>query len=265
MPTTSINGAYIYYECEGDGQVLLLVHGLGSSGADWAFQREEFARGHRLVIPDLRGSGRSSRGTSAFSMVAFASDLWTLLDRLGHGRIDVLGFSLGGAVALEMALLQPPRVRRLILCNTLANYRTDTWRKRLEAGLQIFLVRTLGLRRTAGLIAKRLFPDSDPEHAAKRQRVIDVVGANSPQVYLATMRALIGWHVLDRLGALHARTLIIAAEHDYTPLADKREELLRFPNAEFVVIEGSRHGTPFDATERFNRIVLAFLAADESD
>jgi len=263
MPTTDINGAKIYYECAGEGPVLLLIHGLGSSGADWAFQRDEFARNHRLVIPDLRGSGRSAHGAARFSMAEFASDLWTLLDRLGHARVDILGFSLGGAVALEMALLQPSRVHRLILCNTLANYRTDTWRKRLEAWLQTFLVRTLGLRRTAALISKRLFPDA--ADAAKRQRVIDVVGANSPQVYLATMRALIGWHALDRLGALQARTLIIAAEHDYTPLADKREELMRFPNAEFVVVEGSRHGTPFDATEEFNRIVLTFLAsADRS-
>ncbi|MEP6938380.1 MAG: hypothetical protein ABI846_01350 [Rudaea sp.] len=69
---------------------------------------------------------------------------------------------------------------------------------------------------------------------------------------------------LDRLGALHARTLIIAPEHDYTPLEDKREELLRFPNAEFVVIEGSRHGAPFDATEAFSRIVLAFLASPDA-
>jgi 3-oxoadipate enol-lactonase len=160
-----------------------------------------------------------------------------------------------------MALLQPSRVRRLVLCNTLANYRTDTWRKRLEACLQICLVRTLGLRRTATLISKRLFPH--PEQAPKRQRVVDVVGANSPEVYLATMRALIGWHAVDRLGALQARTLIIAAEHDYTPLADKREELRHFPNAEFAVIEGSRHGTPFDATAEFNAHVLRFLAASE--
>lgn len=261
MPTTSINGADIYYECEGAGGVLLLIHGLGSSGADWAFQRDEFAQCHRLVIPDLRGSGRSGKAAESLSIVQFANDLWSLLDRLGHDRVDVLGFSLGGAVALEMALLQPVRVRRLIICNTLANYRTDTWRKRLEANLQIILVRTLGLRRTAGLIAKRLFPHEEQE--AKRQRVIDVVGANSPQVYLATMRALIGWHALDRLGSLNARTLIIAAEHDYTPLEDKREELLLFPNAEFIVIEGSRHGTPFDATERFNHVVLEFLAIAE--
>lgn len=143
------------------------------------------------MIPDLRGSGRSGQAAESLSVIQFANGLWSLLDRLGHARVDVLGFSLGGAVALEMALLQPSRMRRLILCNTLANYRIDTWRKRLEAWLQMFFVRALGLRGTAALIAKRLFPD--PGWAAKRLRVVDVVGANSPQVYLASIRALIGW------------------------------------------------------------------------
>lgn len=259
MPVARVNGTEIHYERLGSGSPLLLVHGLGSSGADWAFQLDDFSAKHDLVMPDLRGSGRSAKPDERYSIAQFAADMWALVDALDLDVVDVLGFSLGGAVALEMALLQPRRVRSLVVCNTLANYRTDTWRKRLEATMQVVLVRTLGLRRTAALVSRRLFPH--PEQAPKRQRVIDVVGANPPRAYLATVRALIGWHALDRLDALRARTLIIAAEHDYTPLADKRAELLRFRQAEFVVIAGSRHGTPFDASPEFNAQVLRFLAA----
>jgi 3-oxoadipate enol-lactonase len=86
-----------------------------------------------------------------------------------------------------------------------------------------------------------------------------VLGANERRAYLATIRALIGWSALDRLHALQAKTLLIAAEHDYTPLADKRAEMRHFPQAQLVMIAGSRHGTPFDATERFNACVLDFL------
>src|SRR5262249_7040943 len=142
------------------------------------------------------------------------------------------------------------------------NYRTDTVRKWIEAQAQVALVRVLGLRRTARLIARRLFPH--PDQAPKRARVVDVLGANDKRAYLATIRALIGWSALVRLPTLRARTLIIAAEHDYTPLAEKRRELRQFPRAELVVFEGSRHGTPFDAIERFNATVLAFLAAAEA-
>jgi pimeloyl-ACP methyl ester carboxylesterase len=259
MPTIELTDARIHYRREGAGPPLLLIHGLGSSGEDWAFQRESFARAHTLIMPDLRGSGRSAKPPGPYSIAQFAADLWALLDALGMPCVNLLGFSLGGAVALEMALLRPQRVRRLIVCNTLANYRTDSWRKWLEARAQVALVRLLGLRRTARIIARRLFPHD--EQAPKRQRVIDVVGANPKRAYLATVRALIGWSALDRLATLQAPTLIIAAEHDYTPLAEKRAELRHFPRARLVVIPGSRHGTPFDEIERFNATVLDFLDA----
>ncbi len=257
MPTATINATTLHYERAGSGSPLLLIHGLGSSGEDWAFQRNEFARGHTLILPDLRGSGRSAKPLGPYSITQFAADLWGLLDALGIAATDVVGFSLGGAVAIEMALMRPQCVRRLVLCNTLVNYRTDTWRKWFEAYAQVALVRVLGLQRTARLVARRLFPQ--PDQAPKRQRVVDVVGANDRRSYLATIRALIGWSALERLHALRAPTLIIAAEHDYTPLAEKRAELRHFPQAQLVVIGGSRHGTPFDAVERFNACVLEFL------
>jgi len=262
MPELSVNAITLFYECTGSGSPLMLIHGLGSSGDDWAFQRDELSRRHTLILPDLRGSGRSAKPDGPYSIAQFAADLWGLLDALAIDSADLLGFSLGGAVAIEMALLRPTRVRRLILCNALANYRTDTWRKWFEAHAQVTLVRAIGLRRTARLVARRLFPRDD--QAPKRQRVVDVLGANERRAYLATIRALIGWSALDRLHALQAPTLIIAAEHDYTPLADKRAEMRHFPQAQLVAIAGSRHGTPFDATERFNACVLDFLSAADA-
>jgi pimeloyl-ACP methyl ester carboxylesterase len=259
MPAQSVNGASIYYECAGHGPPLLLIHGLGSSGDDWAFQRDEFAREYRLILPDLRGSGRSAKPPGPYSIAQFSADLWALLDALGIESTNILGFSLGGAVAQEMALMRPAQVRSMVLCNALANYRTDTWRKWLEARVQVVLVHALGLRRTARLIANRLFPHED--QAPKRQRVIDVVGANPRSAYLATIHALIGWSALERIHAIACPVLILAAEFDYTPLADKRAEAMHFPQVHFVVVEGSRHGTPFDATTAFNACVLEFLAA----
>jgi len=258
MTIARINGIELYYECVGQGPPLLLIHGLGSSGDDWAFQRESFARCHRLILIDLRGSGRSAKPPGPYSMAQFAGDVWELLDRLGIAALDVLGFSLGGSVAIEMALARPAAVRRMILCNALADYRTDTPRKWLEAHLQITLVRLLGVRRTSRLIARRMFPR--PEQAPMRQRLIDVVGGNPHAAYLATIRAIVGWSALERLHSLTCATLLIAAEHDYTSVAVRRAEAARYPRAELAVIAGSRHGTPFDAIEAFNACALEFLA-----
>lgn len=258
MPIARIHDIDIFYESIGEGPPLLLVHGLGSSGDDWAFQRDDFARVRNAILPDVRGSGRSSKPRGPYSIAQFADDLWSLLDTLHIERTDILGFSMGGAVALEMALREPSRVKKLVLCNALANYRTDTPPKWIEAKIQLALVHLLGLKRTAGFIAKRLFPHDG--QAPKRQRVIDVLGANPRHAYLATIHALIGWSAIDRISRLRCKTLIIAAEHDYTPLAEKRIEAVSIPNAEFVVVENSRHGTPFDAIETFNALVVKFLS-----
>ncbi len=72
-----------------------------------------------------------------------------------------------------------------------ASYRTDTWRKWFEAHLQLMMIHVLGLRAAPRIISKRMFPHAEQE--PKRQRVVDVVGANSKAAYLATVHALIGW------------------------------------------------------------------------
>ncbi len=260
VPIANVNGIDLFYERVGEGPPLLLIHGLGSSGDDWAFQHDDFARVRTLIMPDLRGSGRSAKPAGPYSITQFASDFWALVDLLQIVDIEILGFSLGGAVAIEMTLQKPTHVKKLVLCNSLANYRMDTFKKWYEAKTQLALVHLLGLKRTAKLIAKRLFPHDD--QAPKRQRVIDVLGANPKPAYLATINALIGWSALERLSEVTCETLIIAAEHDYTSLDEKLVEASLFAKATLVVVSNSRHGTPFDAIEKFNAHVIEFLTSN---
>jgi 3-oxoadipate enol-lactonase len=256
MPEFHHAGTAIHYENAGRGPVLVLLHGLGSSGADWAFQVPAFAPHFTVLMPDLRGSGRSAKPRGRYSIAGFATDTLALIDSLGHRRVHLLGFSLGGSVALEMALLRPDLVERLVLINSLPDYRIDTRRKWMEARMQSGMVRVLGPAFTARLVARRLFPH--PHQIPMRRRVVETVGTNSRRAYLATIRALIGWSALDRLDRLRAETLVLAAEHDYTPLAEKRAYAERM-GATFAMIRGSRHGTPFDSIQATNACALAFL------
>lgn len=257
MPNHVIQPEHLHVRCYGRGDALLLIHGLGSTGDDWAFQLPALAAQHRLIVPDLPGAGRSIKPGGRYRIEAFAAALWSLLDQLGHARAHLVGFSLGGAVALEMALQRPESAGRLVLINSLPSYRVDTWAKWLEVNLHTALVRTLGLERTARLIARRLFPE--PHRSAMRERVVAVLGANQVAPYLASARALAGWCTLDRLDRLRAPTLMLAAEHDYTPLVEKQAHAARL-RATLAVIRGSRHGTPFDAIAATNACLLAFLA-----
>lgn len=250
------NKRWLYYRVRGTGQNLLLIHGLGSSGADWEFQMRALERRFRVIVPDLPGCGFSSPIDGNLNIGDFAQSLWALLDHLKISKINIAGFSLGGAVALEMALQRPDDVPRLALINSLVTYRIDHWRKWLEARVPPILIRLLGMRRTARLAAARLFPHSWQQPL--RERTVEVIGRVAASTYLGMGRALERWSAVDRLSRLKAKTLMVAAEHDYTPLAEK-VEMAKSLGAQIAVIHGSRHGTPFDAIEATNACLLALF------
>jgi pimeloyl-ACP methyl ester carboxylesterase len=246
----------LHYLIRGRGEPLVLIHGLGGSGADWAFQVAALEKHFRVIVPDLPGSGHSPPPRDEYTIAGCATALWSLLDHLGVARTNVIGFSLGGAVALEMAAQRPACVPRLGLINSLATYRPDDWRKWLEAHVSALLVRLLGMRRAAWLLALRLFPE--PWQLAIRRHAAAVVGAVPASSYLGMGLALARWAIIDRLDSLTSRVLMIAAEHDFTPLAEKRA-LASLLKADIVVVRGSRHGTPFDSIEATNASLLALL------
>jgi pimeloyl-ACP methyl ester carboxylesterase len=169
---------------------------------------------------------------------------------------NVVGFSLGGAVALEMALQRPASVPRLVLINSLASYRIDHWRKWLEARIPAAIVRVLGMQRMARLLAARVLPERWQQPL--RERAVAVIGAVPAATYLGMAAALEAWTATDRLDLLQSRILLIAAEHDYTPLTEKRALAARL-RARIVVVNGSRHGTPFDSIAITNASLLAQL------
>jgi len=209
-----------------------------------------------VIIPDLPGSGYSPPPRDEYTIAGCASAVWSLLDNLSVPRTNIIGFSLGGAVALEMAAQRPMSVPRLGLINSLATYRTNNLRKWLEAYVSATLVRLLGMRRAAWLLAVRLFPE--PWQRSIRAHAAAVVGAVPASTYLGLGLALAHWAIIDRLDGLKSRILLIAAEHDFTPLAEKRELAAKL-KADLVVVRGSRHGTPFDSVEATNAILLALL------
>jgi 3-oxoadipate enol-lactonase len=246
----------LYYLVRGHGEPLLLLHGLGASGADFADQARALQGQFRVIVPDLPGCGHSGPLRPDCSIEKFASSLWLLLDHLEIAKTSIMGFSLGGAVALEMALQRPDAVPRLALINSLGTYQVNTWAKWLEARLPKALVPIIGMRLTGWLCAARMFPH--PWQRSLRERAAATIGTLPAASYLGIMSMLERWTATERLGGLRSRTLVIAAEHDYTPLAEKRS-LARNLGAELIVVRGSRHATPFDAAEITNSILVAMM------
>lgn len=237
---------------------VLLLHGLGSSGADWAFQIGALSERFRVLVVDLPGVG-CSPAPRRHSIEAYAGALLQTLDLLRIEHCHLVGFSMGGAVALELALAAPSRCISLCTINALPSYRADTLRKRMELHVPLALVRLLGLPSMARLASRRLFPH--PHQHAMRERVLAVLGRHDRGLYLAQCHALASWCAAVRCDALAAPGLMLAAEHDYTPLEEKRRwaDLMRM---QLRVVAGSRHGTPFDSIAATNAALLAFLSGE---
>lgn len=257
MPAQRVNGIEMVYETAGQGEALLLLHGLGSRSEDWQLQLPAFVSRYRVVVADMRGHGRTSKPPGPYSVPMMAADVLGLLDALGIDAAHVVGLSMGGMIAFQMAVDRPERVRSLVIVNSGPALVAHTFGERLRVWQRLALARLAKPARTAQFLGPRLFPK--PEQAELRQQFIDQWAQNDPRAYRAAMRALIGWSVLDRVGAIRCPTLVISGDRDYTPVAAKEGYTAQIPDARLVVIEDSGHATPIDQAEAFNACVLEFL------
>ena len=120
--TRSVNGIQVYYEVVGEGPPLLLLHFFGGCAQNWQPYTEQLAQHYQLIIPDLRGHGRSTNPTGQFTHRQAALDIFALLDELEIERIKAVGMSSGGMTLLHMATQQPERVESMVLIGATSHF-----------------------------------------------------------------------------------------------------------------------------------------------
>jgi pimeloyl-ACP methyl ester carboxylesterase len=265
MPTQTIrvNDVDLAYDIAGQGEPVLLIHGLGSGRHDWDPQMAELSTRHRVITYDVRGHGDSGKPKGPYSMVQFAEDAAALIRELALPPVHVVGLSLGGMIGFQLAVDDPELVRSLTIINSGPEVVPRTLRERLVIGTRLLLTRLLGPARLANLLAPRLFPK--PEQERLRQAFVRRLAQNDRRAYLATTRAILGWSVADRLGEIACPVLVIAAERDYTPIAHKRAYVAKLRRARLEVIMDSGHATPWDQPRALNEKLLAFLAESSAE
>lgn len=256
MPTQTVNNIDLYYEVAGAGQPVLFIHGLGSSTRDWERQTPFFSQQFQVITFDVRGHGRSQKPPGPYSVPLFARDTAGLIEALGVGPAPVVGISMGGMIALQLAVDRPDLVKSLVVVNAgpelVVRTRKDRWQIFLR-----FLIARLGMRRMGQVLSERLFPKA--EQADIRSQFVARWAENDQRAYIDAMRALVGWSVTEHLAHITCPTLVVAGDEDYTPVAAKEAYVAKMPQAELLVIEDSRHATPIDQSQAFNEAVLAFL------
>ena len=161
MPILNIDDIDLYYEVVGEGAPLLFVHGLGSSSRDWEEQVDFFANRYRVIVFDVRGHGKSGKPFGPYSIALFATDTAKMLNALGVGPVHIVGISMGGMIAFQLALSQPQIVRSLVIVNSSLEFLIRTFKERMQVRLRFFTVQLLGMRKMGKVLSQRLFPKKE--------------------------------------------------------------------------------------------------------
>lgn len=247
------------HQFEGErGPLVVLLHGLGSRGADWVLQVQALRVRYRTLTVDLRGHGDSAMPPGWPTMADLANDLAALLDRQGERSAHLVGLSLGGGVALELAAARPELVRSLTIVNASATLAGGL--QRLPTSMvRLALLLFAPMHWLGGWVASGLFPRS--EQAELRRLTQERIAGNSRLNYLKAVAAVLRFDLRKRLARIRAPALIVAGDRDRTvPLRHKRRLARSLPEARLAVIQDSGHATPLDASERFNQLLLEFLS-----
>jgi pimeloyl-ACP methyl ester carboxylesterase len=250
----------LYFTERGSGPPLLLVHGLGMSGDMFERVMEPLGKRHRLIIPDLRGCGRSRNLPPPYSVKRQAADLAGLLDHLGIASTDALGYSQGGPVVEELALDYPAKVRRLVLSNTYA-CNMATMREKIEGHVVPLLIRLLGVRLFVKLVISQGLKRIPKEQAAWVANLIARTwGEADPKSIALAWREAMAFDSRSRLHEIKCPTLVIAGSDDNAvPMHHASMLHGGIAGSKLVVIAGADHALMWAQPDEWLRTVGEFL------
>ncbi len=258
------DGLRLHYVEAGEGDPVLLIHGFGASTFSYRFAIPELAQHYRVVALDLKGFGYSERPTSSdYSLTAQADLVGRAMDRLGIERAAVVGHSMGGAVAMRLALRHPDRVSRLVLVDSATERHMA---RALLPGRMLVLfvpiIATLTVHRRAFRRFALRNAVHDPAHVTPEV----VEGYMRPtrfKGYARGMAALLAGRGHDEPLALERiaqPTLILWGEHDrWLPPSEGEALAKSIPNAQLVLVRGAGHLPLEEQPDESNKALLEFL------
>lgn len=262
MPYADVDGGQVYYEQHGSGPSLLCIQGLALDVSGWNPQVPVWSREYRVTVFDNRDCGRSFYAREGYDIRVLAADALALADRLGLTSFHILGSSMGGAIAQEIALAHPERVRSLTLCVSYAG--TGVWgreRTRLDlAHCARMSAEELAIELMLLTLSEQTLEDMGEQLRAMAQMVLSYPYRQRPEGYERQLAASATHEARDRLGTLQVPVHVIGAEQDLmVPVWRSRELARLIPGARLSIIDGAGHAVHLERTAEYNRLVLDFL------
>ena len=263
MPHASVAGLRVSYETDGKGEPLLLIPGLGDDHHVFGPLREAARGQHRLILVDNRDAGASDEASAPYGTAEMAQDALAILEQLGVGRFHVLGVSMGGAIAQQVALQAPDRVASLVLVSTWG--RTDPFLHAVFEGWRLMISRlTPGqflATQAPWLLSPRFLASPTPELVALEKGMRERGWPRSVPAFERQVGACIAHDVLGVLAILQTPTLVLTGEDDIlTPPRYGRALAAMLGRAELGLLTGVGHACLLESPKPFAERVLRFLA-----
>src|SRR5262245_2234289 len=248
MPTIDVNGFSMYYEVRGEGEPLLLLHGGTGSGADWAHVFPTDPPGYRVVIPDLRGHGRSTNPSRQFTFRQCARDVAVLLDALQIDRVKAIGMSMGAKTLLHLATEQPDRVSAMVLVSA-----TPYFPQQMRAVAATFDADTLTDQELVALRMRHVH--GDDQIRALWQMTRSFATSYDDMAFTPPL-----------LATIRARTLVVHGDRDPLYPVELGVELYRsIPTSALWIVPNGGHGPSCGAmAPRFVETAIACLNGNQS-
>lgn len=240
--TAALNGIEMYYEVSGQGEPLVLLHGFNGSGTRWASLVPELAKSHRVIVPDLRGHGRSTNPARQFTHRQSALDLFALLDSLGIRQFKAMGISTGGMTLIHMATQQPSRVEAMVLIGA-----TIYFPEQARALMRAATVESL----TPAVYEQRrqVHKGGDEQIRALQQQFHGFKDSYDDMNFTRPF-----------LSTIAARTLIVHGDRDqFFPVEIPIEMYRSIPHAALWIVPGGGHVPIFDSGVPFLPTARNFL------
>jgi len=261
MPIADVNGQQLYYEVIGDGEPLLCVAGLTCDTLVWIPQLQAFSAAHRTVIFDNRDAGQSSMADGDYEIADMAQDALALADHLELDSFHLLGVSMGGTIAQEIALAAPERVRTLTLAVTWPGGGTyfrrsaEVWSARVaQISYEQHVDELMLLNHSEGFYEQ-------PEMVEFiRTAMLNNPHPQPAEAFARQVHASSRHEARDRLGSLTMPTQVIGGEYDLLiPVWKSRELASLISDARLTILPGAPHGLTVERAEEFNALVLDFI------
>lgn len=258
----NVFGMKIHYVEAGSGPVVVLLHGLGGNGANWAFNMGALAQKYRVIVPDQIGFGRSDKPQISYRIGTYVDFLDKFLAALNVERASLIGNSMGGWIAAAYALAHPSKVERLVLADAAGFAPPKELDLRTLSGLNPSTRE--GMRQLAARVFynKQLFATDAAIDLMLTQRMAAGDGHTIQSLIESIAR---GEDMLDnRLAAIKQPTLIIWGREDgLTLLADGQRFQREIPGSQLVVFENCGHIPQVEKAAEFNAAVLKFLSGTQ--